>query len=381
MQRAAARDVDGLELALLAHADGNASGGEGHILCLDIRRDGGGELAHRVGVERKTVEIAVAHLIAACAAVQNGLVAEVNERRGIDELLARGVDTVAVRVADLAAGEVDGEGVFLDAAVALTVDAAAVILERAVQHDRAAVGGKSNVGGQIVRGQLAPGTQQTERVVRQRGSVVIAARMDGGEHIIGDLRRERVGEVRGGLHAKISGVFRREAYVHQLTALGGEIHADRGKRCGVRDLVRGEKTQQCARVVSLGGEGVALFLPVNGFRHRERAAEPGGLIHELGVIWECAADSVGLAVFKVDRAVCVVERRAVAVDAGDGSAVLLRAGDGGIRAQADFAIGGVDRDVHGHRVLFDTRLDKAVGFEVLLKVGVEEERRSRAEQD
>ena len=53
----------------------------------------------------------------------------------------------------------------------------------------------------------------------------------------------------------------------------------------------------------------------------------------------------------------------------------------GIRAQADFAIGGVDRDVHGHRVLFDTRLDKAVGFEVLLKVGVEEERRSRAEQD
>ena len=80
-------------------------------------------------------------------------------------------------------------------------------------------------------------------------------------------------------------------------------------------------------------------------------------------------------------AVCVVERRAVAVDAGDGSAVLLRAGDGGIRAQADFAIGGVDRDVHGHRVLFDTRLDKAVGFEVLLKVGVEEERRSRAEQD
>ena len=131
MQRAAARDVDGLELALLAHADGNASGGEGHILCLDIRRDGGGELAHRVGVERKTVEIAVAHLIAARAAVQNGLVAEVNERRGIDELLARGVDTVAVRVADLAAGEVDGEGVFLDAAVALAVDAAAVVLERA----------------------------------------------------------------------------------------------------------------------------------------------------------------------------------------------------------------------------------------------------------
>lgn len=74
--------------------------------------DGGGELAHRVGVERKTVEIAVARLIAACAAVQNGLVAEVNERRGIDELLARGVDTVAIRVADLAAGEVDGEGVF-----------------------------------------------------------------------------------------------------------------------------------------------------------------------------------------------------------------------------------------------------------------------------
>lgn len=51
------------------------------------------------------------------------------------------------------------------------------------------------------------------------------------------------------------------------------------------------------------------------------------------------------------------------------------------RAQADSAIGGVDRDVHGHRVLFDTRLDKAVGFEVLPKVGVEEERRSRAEQD
>ena len=102
---------------------------------------------------------------------------------------------------------------------------------RAVQHDRAAVGGKSNVGGQIVRGQLAPGTQQTERVVRQRGSVVIAARMDGGEHIVGDHRRERVGEVRGGLHAKISGFS-----AVKLTSISSPLSAvrSRGSRKAMR---------------------------------------------------------------------------------------------------------------------------------------------------
>ena len=47
----------------------------------------------------------------------------------------------------------------------------------------------------------------------------------------------------------------------------------------------------------------------------------------------------------------------------------------------ELAAGSVNRDVHRHGIFLDARFDEAAGFEVLLKVGAEEERRSRAEQD
>ena len=138
--------------------------------------------------------------------------------------------------------------------------------------------------------------------------------------------------------------------------------------------------QKRRRVLALGDEGVDLFLAVDRFSDRQAAAKLGSLIEQRGIVGVGGRDGIGAAVCKVDDAVCIVERRAVAVNAGKGRVVDLRAGDGGVGLHLELAVGGVNGDIHGERVLLHARFNEVIGLKVLLHIGVEEEDRGGCEQ-